>query len=335
MITISEPLKPMEANIQDRPSSLGILDRLPAELLHGVLSELDFRSMTRFSRGSIRARNMLQSLPAYRDLMNHAPQAVAALGQTKLIHLHSASELLAALRTECCATCLEYGAYLFLPTCERCCWQCLRSNLTRRVISPTAAGRIFALLPKMVQQLPVMFSIPGAYGVARKPAQAPHKLVSVSAAKKLAMSIHGSVVNLIEVSVRRKSTGPTAYTTRYLEAAFLDSTTDSDPLMMPDQGGIGVDPYFGMASIPFPSLPTPDVVDTGLWCKGCEWMYERQKSRQLPAHVIANTVPVACDPDRVLLGLARRARSRMGFLGHIRSCYGARQLLANEGVEEH
>lgn len=335
MITISEPPKPMEATMQDRrPLPLGILDRLPVELLHWVLSELDFRSMTRFSRVSIRARNVLRSLPAYRDLMNHAPQTLAALGQTKLIHHHSASDLLAALRTECCATCLEYGAYLFLPTCERCCWQCLRSNITRRVITPTAAGRIFALSPGMVRQLPAMFSIPGTYDVTRTPARILHKLVSVSAAKKYAMSIYGSVANLEKAIARRTYGGPTAYTTRYLEAAFLDST-DSDPVMMPDQGAIAVDPYFGMASIPFPSLPTPGVVNTGLWCKGCEWTCERQKNRQLPAHVIANTVPAGYDPNLVLLGLARRAYSRIGLLGHIRSCHGAQQLLADEGVEEH
>ncbi|KAF5682612.1 f-box domain-containing protein [Fusarium circinatum] len=329
MITISEPPKAIEATLADRRSSLGILNRLPVELLHGTISELDFLTLTRFSRVSVQARNLLRSLPAYQDLMNHAPDALGALSQTKLLHLHSASKLHAALRTECCTTCREYGAYLFLPTCERCCWQCLRSNLTRRVISPAAAGRIFALSPKMVQQLPIMFSIPGTYGVGRKPAQTSHKLVSVGAAKELAVSKYESLVNLKEVIARRKSRGQNANTVKYLEAVFLDYA-DSDPLMIPDHGGIGDDPYFGMASIPFASLPTRDGVDNGLWCKGCQWTYERQKSQRLPAHLIANMVPVGCDPDRVLLGLARRGHSRIGLLEHIRRCYGVQKLLGDK-----
>ena len=333
MITISDPPKPMEGNTQDRLSSLGILDRLPTELLHEVLSRLDFQSLTQFSRVSIQGKSVLQSLPAYRDLMNHAPHALAALHRTQLIHLHSASELLTALRTERCATCPEYGTYLFLPTCERCCWQCLRSNPTRQVISLTAASKAFALSPKMISTLPVMVSIAGTYGVARKSTRVSYKLVSVCAAKKLAMSIHGSVGKLTEAVVRRNPNKRAAYIARYLQAAFSDSAS-LDPLMMPDQGGVGVDRYFGMASIPFPSFTALGVVESGVWCKGCEWTYQRYKNLQLPAHVITNMVPADCDPDRVLFGMIRRAHSRMGLSAHIRHCYGAQRLLADEAGKE-
>ncbi|KAI0426163.1 F-box domain-containing protein [Xylaria sp. FL1042] len=333
MITIPDPPKPMEATLQSRASSLGILDRLPVELLHEVLRSLDFQSTIRFSRVSIQGRNILCSLPAYRDVIKHAPHALAALSQTKLLHLHSASELHNALRNERCATCPEYGVYLFLPTCERCCWQCLRSNPTRRVVSPTAAAKTFALSPKMVQQLPVMFSIPGTYGVACKSTQKSYRLVSVSAAKELVMSIYGSVGNAIEAIIRRQPNEQTVSTARYLQAIFSDSTC-LDSLMIPDQGNVGVDRYFGMASIPFPSLTTPDIVEHGLWCKGCEWTYKQYKDRRLSAYVIANMVPTDCNPDRVLFGMVRRARSRIRLSAHIRYCYGAQQLLADQGVQE-
>lgn len=103
--------------------------------------------------------------------------------------------------------------------------------------------------------------------------------------------------------------------------------------MIPDQGNAGVDRYFGMASIPFPSLTTPDIVEHGLWCKGCEWTYKQYKDRRLSAYVIANMVPTDCDPDRVLFGMVRRARSRIRLSAHIRYCYGAQQLLADQGVQ--
>lgn len=328
MITISDPPKPMGASFQDHLSSIGILDRLPIELLFEALGELDFQSITRFARVSIRGRNMVRSFPAYRDLMNHASPALAALSQTKLIHLHSASDLRTALRTEGCATCPEYGVYLFLPTCERCCWECLRQNPMRRVISPTAAGRDFALSPKMVKQLPFMFSIPGTYRISRMPTQRSVKLCSMSAAKKLAMSIYGSTENLTQVVMCKN---PKRSRDRYLQTVLSDRPC-VDLLTVPDQGGIGTDRYFGMATIPFPSLTAPDVVEHGLWCKGCEWTYERYRFQQLSAQVVANMVPTDFDPDRILLGMARRARSRIGLLAHVRRCYGAQQLLANDEV---
>ncbi|KAI1201137.1 hypothetical protein F5X97DRAFT_291458 [Nemania serpens] len=240
MITISHPPKPMGTNLQNRASSLGILDRLPAEMLHEVLRSLDFQPAVRFSRVPIQGKNILCSLPAYRDVIKHAPHTLKALSETKLLHLHSVSELHNALRKERCATCPEYGVYLFLPTCERCCWQCLRSNPTRRVVSPTAAAKTFALSAEMVQQLPVMLSIPGTYGVACKYTQKSYRLVSVGAAKELVISIYGSAENATEAIIRRNPNRQTASTARYLQAIFSDSTC-LDSLMIPDQGDTGVD----------------------------------------------------------------------------------------------
>ncbi|KAI0515409.1 F-box domain-containing protein [Xylaria bambusicola] len=330
MITIPDPPNPMEPSLQSRASSLGTLDRLPVELLYEVLMSLDFQSSISFSRASIQGKNIVCSLPAYRDVMKHAPHALAALSRTKLLHFHSASDLHNALRNERCATCPEYGVYLFLPTCERCCWQCLRSKPTRRVVSPTAATKTFALSPKMVRQLPVMFSIPGTYGVACKPTQKSYRLVSVTAAKELAMSIYGSPGDAIEAIIRRRPPNErTESTARSLRAIFSDFAC-LDSLMVPDQGNTGVDRYFGMASIPFPSLTTPDILEHGLWCKGCEWTFNQHRGRRIPAYVIANMVPADCDPDRVLLGMVRRAYSSVRLSAHIQHCYGAQQLLASQ-----
>lgn len=216
MITIPDPPKSIEAHFQNSVSSLGILDRLPVELLYEVLKSLDLQSTILFSRVSIQRRNIVYSFSAYRDVIKHTPHALAAFSQTKLLHLHSVSKLHNALRNERCATCLEYGVYLFLPTCERCCWQCLRSNSTRRVVSLTAAAKTFALLPKMVQQLPVMFSILGTYRVACKSTQKSYRLVSIHAAKELVMSIYGSAENAIKAIIRRQPNEQTESTARYL-----------------------------------------------------------------------------------------------------------------------
>lgn len=293
---------------------------------------LDLQSITRASRVSRRGKCIVQSLPAYRDLMKHAPDALAALSKTKLIHLHSAAQLSAALRSGSCATCQEYGAYLLLPTCERCCWECLQSNPTRRVVTPTRAGKAFALSRKKVQQLPVMFSIPGNYNIGQELSEKSHKLVSVSAVRELAMLIHGSAENLANITSRRKYDAQTATMAKHLQGVFFDHTA-RDPLMVPSQGNGGVDLFFGMASIPFPSLATPSILEHGLWCKGCERMFEQYNISREDTHAISRIVPPNRWPWAVLLGMARRARSRAGLLEHIEHCSGARQLRVEFSAE--
>lgn len=110
MITIPDAEKPKKLTLAGRVSSLGILDRLPPEILYMLLGRLDIQSITNFVRVSFRGNSYIQSLRAYRDLVAFAPQTLMALGKTGLLNLHSVTELHAALRQERCASCVEYGS---------------------------------------------------------------------------------------------------------------------------------------------------------------------------------------------------------------------------------
>lgn len=336
MITIDNASLALPVSVQatsqyNRPSSLGALDRLPVEILYQLLDYLDLLSLAQITNVSVRGRSIVFSLASYQGLMKHAPSAIAMLRMTKLISIHSVSEVYATLKSERCATCQEYGAYLFLPTCERCCWECLQVNPARRIIPRARAGKAFALSPKQVQKLPVLHSIPGRYGIAREHVTH-HKLVSVAAARDLALSIHGSADKVVELTAHRRHGFWMASEIRYLQTAFA-SATSQDPLMTPDQGNRGTDPYFGLASTHFPSLPgmlqggTPE---DGLWCKGCEKTCNNYRDGRLTAEVIASRVPAGRDPLRVLLGFERRAYSRLGLLEHSNHCYGAQHFLRQQ-----
>lgn len=329
MITIDPsllalPVSTKARRVDDRPSSLGTLDRIPLEILHQIFDQIDLRSLLQLSRVAVRGRSTVQSLPAYRGLVKHAPQTLVVLRMTKLLQTHTVSDLFAALTSERCATCPEYGAYLFLPTCERCCWTCLQLNPARRVVTPAKAKKTFALSSRQVRKLPVLFSIPGRYGIARDEVLKQYQLVSVSAARDLALSIHGSAEGVVNLTESRNYKIPTALQIRYLQGAFT-AASGQDPLMVPDQGNRGNDPFFGLASIPFPSLSgIPGIPEDGLWCKGCEKTLEDYDNRTLPACVITARVPSNCDPWRVFFGLASRAYSQSGLLRHSQHCYGAR-----------
>ncbi|VTT55865.1 unnamed protein product [Fusarium fujikuroi] len=259
MITIPDAEKPKTPTLAERVSSLGILDRLPLEILYMLLGRLDIQSITSFVRVSFRGNSYIESLRAYRDLVTFAPQTLMALGKTGLLNLHSVTELHAALRQERCASCVEYGAFLFLPTCERCCWECLRHNPLLRVLPSKEAKRYFGLSERHIRQLPTISVIPSNYGISRTPSPRSCRL-----------------------------------------------------------GNIPTDKFFGMASIPFPSLSASGRLENGLWCRGCEITLHHHDSLRLPRRVLAALVPRNRDALLVLLGLERRAWSTESFLEHIK-----------------
>jgi len=210
MISIPEPAKPSAIERDPNSSSIGLLDILPVELLQYTLHMLDFRSLSHLSRVSLQGNEVVRSLPAYRNLMKNAPHALAALGHTSLISLHSANALYGTLLSEQCISCGEYGAFLFLPTCERCCYECLCSNQSLWVIPTTLAKKCFDLTPSQLKLLPITRSIPGVYFVGHRISrQRQLKLTSVKAAKELGIKIHGSTENMAEALTPRRSGGIT------------------------------------------------------------------------------------------------------------------------------
>ena len=129
MISISvSAAEPSAIQGDSSSSSIGLLDTLPLELLHSIFNMLDFRSLSRLSLVSIRGKVLIKSPPTYQNLIEHALRALTALCQTRIISLFSVVALHATLRSEQCISCGEYGAFLLLPTCERCCYECLCRN---------------------------------------------------------------------------------------------------------------------------------------------------------------------------------------------------------------
>jgi len=331
MITITDPPEPWASTLgdrvwTDRASSIGILDRLPPEIVSLFLGMLDVQSLLRFASVSSRGDMFVQSQRAYRDLVTFAPEALLALSKLGLIRLHSVAELYTALRTERCGSCSEYGSFLFLPTCQRCCWECLRYNPALRVLLPIEAKRYFGLSERHLQRLPTLRVIAGSYGIFPTPAHDYCKLVSVKAARDLGLVVQGSTAKLAQAMARRCKSTRLLVTGRYLQSGPAASQ-GQDLLLLPSQGNIPTDKFFGMASIPFPSLSSSGRIEDGLWCRGCEVTLRRYDSLRLPQDVLAAMVPSSCETLRVLLGLERRARSKESFLDHIKHCYGARLLL--------
>ncbi|KAJ0165426.1 hypothetical protein CTA2_11296 [Colletotrichum tanaceti] len=332
MIAINIPQSTSAPAASSRPlpgriSSLGALDRLSPEILSMLLDALDFLSLADFARVSYRANDLIHSQRSYQDLVNFAPQALSALRRAGLIRLHSAAHLHDALRSRQCATCIEHGAFLFLPTGERCCWQCLRDHPSLRMILPQEAKRYFCLSERDVKRLTTLDVIPGVYGISANPMPEHLRLVSAQAAAELGLEIHGSTENLARALTRRFKSNKYLVTGRFLQSG-ITMPRHQDLLFMPSQGNIPNDNYFGTASVPFPSLSRYREIDHGLWCRGCELTVRHYDHARLPQDVLAGIVPLNRQPQRILVGLERRSRSRESFSDHMKNCYGALRLVS-------
>ena len=333
MIKIQEAAVPSSVERESNSSaSLGNLDDLPLELLHSIFAVLDFQTLSHISRTCSRGVEVVESMPQYRDLRRHTPRAMAALGLTRLIRHHSAAALHAALLSAHCASCGEYGPFLFLPTCERCCFECLGKNQSLWVIPTYVAKKCFGLTTSLVKRLPIMRSVPGKYYVrlASISRQRQVQLVSVRSAKELAVK-QRSEEQMAQELQARCTAGLSLhefYTLRWLQAAPLQPPGPELATRLFEANEPN-DKYCGMASIVFPSLLTGNRIETGLWCRGCEKMFREWSPHKLYPADVSRLVRRTSDITEIHVLYTRQhlARSRIAFLDHITHCSGARELV--------
>lgn len=162
-------------------------------------------------------------------------------------------------------------------------------------------------LLKQVRKPPVFFSIPGRYSMARDLVLEQYRLVSVSAARVLALTILGSMEEVVNSTESWRYKSPAACPDP-MPPARIYYKPRTGHLIVPDQGIIANDPFFGLASIPFLSLSRKlKVPGHGLCCKGCEKTLADYKYLRLPAAIITTRVPSDCHPWRISFNLISRA----------------------------
>lgn len=342
---------------ETQSTPLGRLDTLPLELLHEILSMLDFKTIMNVSETCTRGLTIVRSLPAYRDLIEHAPQVLGALGWTGLIVWHSAATLHRTLQTSACVSCGEFGAFLFLPTCERCCNQCLITNPALWVISPQTAKIAFGTTNAQLKRSPVLRSLPSTYYMPREVMRySPEyhwmdlaisrkqrlRLVSVKAAKILALESIADEEALKEEFRKHRDYGNFS---RDFIRILLEAPLQGPCCAVSERvDGYGRDPkdkHCFMASMPFPHVTADGKRDAGHWCKGCqfaldEYYFTRRDTtapnwpRNSPPAWIAQNIPIpqGLAAERHLERLTRIGRSRKEFTEHLKDCAGAKQLTA-------
>ncbi|KAH7176330.1 hypothetical protein EDB81DRAFT_836399 [Dactylonectria macrodidyma] len=265
----------------------------------------------------------VEALPAYKELLEHAPFVLVALGKPQLLRYHSATLLRQTLRAKRCVSCLDFGAFLFLPTCERVCFECLHQNYALRVTTLNMARKCFHLTNNHLKKLPILHSIPSTYGV----------MLHVSR-RKVYRLVHGStenVANLMPISPPQGMSLREFWIFKWFHKAPLEPP-GCDLSRMPERSNLVEDDFGGMASIRMPYLSGTSA-DSGRLCKGCRRVKALHSQGLLPAAVLEGLAPRGIRPSRPLRALTTRLHCREGFVEHIKTCYGANKLLTGWEAE--
>ena len=308
-----------------RHSSFGVFDQLPVELLHLVCNALDLQSLSRLSCTSLRGKEVVESLLTYRELMRAVPHTLATLGRTGLSGAHTIDTLYKTLQSVWCVWCKGFfGGFIFLPTYERCCYDCVFNCPSLRVVPLDEAKQVFGLDHEM-DGLPLLHSLP--YVSSRDGKFVPRRwLVSVRMAKQRALAVHGPMANF---AYPKKDQASYKVWCRWkgVYEASLDPE-NHDPFMWPQsswgENALAADP----ACVRFPTLLADGTLEPGHWCAGCIYSevadiakkVEREGSVLLFARLARNIPPSFME--------MWTGRDEEDMLEHITVCPGVMGLFA-------
>ncbi|KAF2135474.1 uncharacterized protein K452DRAFT_293187 [Aplosporella prunicola CBS 121167] len=180
-------------HIRDTPQqNLGVLDALPLELLHMMVSQLDLRTLTDFRRINRRAMQVVDSVPQYKAITTHASNALRGILAIETGRWITCETLYDKLCTAQCERCGDFGGYLYLLTCKRVCFLCLSEDGSYLPLRYSHAIKKFGITPQAVKTLPRMRSITGIYSPNEKKSHRRLCLVDFETAFQAGIELHGS-----------------------------------------------------------------------------------------------------------------------------------------------
>ncbi|VUC36970.1 unnamed protein product [Clonostachys rosea] len=233
----------------ERPSvnDLGILQRLPNEVIQYIVKEMTVRTAFDFSHANRAAREAIDGCIEYQEVRRHALASVWALLQTDLGNCTKITGVHSALLNRNCGSCGQIGQLMFLPTTERVCLSCLQTKPDYLVHSLDTVHSWFSdqglEVPKGPKPaLGTFLCPPGFYDIEEKPKELRKKFMSDFHAVQFAEA------NGVEFEEYAKDDGSDAY----LEP------NDLEPL-----DGAG-DPY----------LPEVDVMEIQIWYRSSDGSYQ-------------------------------------------------------------
>ncbi|KAJ3466028.1 hypothetical protein FSOLCH5_006176 [Fusarium solani] len=276
--TLSDNLPPLPSDwdFLPQPSTapFPFLDRLPPELFHIIISQLDLASLHALRRTNRRAAELLYSHSEYNTLITHAWDAVRGALCIDTAKIITCKQLHEKLCTEKCDGCGDFGGYLYLLTCKRVCFVCFSERKRYFPVPPSLACRKYWISSEVVDTLPHMKVMPGVYSPARV-ASVECVFVDSESALNAGLEIHGSSDVMTETVIEKEMERINEYSRRRYEAAF--SEEDPKPFVEPPEVFLSRcdervnNPHRFLAIVPAPWFnKSKQLTEQGFHCIGCE-----------------------------------------------------------------
>ena len=166
---VLKQLCPLNHKSISQKSSTSSLPVLPTEIWIMVLLAADIRTLTIFRDLSRAARDLVDSLLPYREIVTHFPDLLRAALCVGPAFSVSVAELGRAFRSHKCESCSRDGEYIYLLGCLRICKNCLLIGNVARPVTLSYARERFSVGHIGLVQLPRLLTITGNYGPRRQP----------------------------------------------------------------------------------------------------------------------------------------------------------------------
>ncbi|KAF4124977.1 hypothetical protein GMORB2_3816 [Geosmithia morbida] len=143
-------------------ADLGELDRLPDELLTMVMGWMPVQTFLRFRQVNRRAHSLAGRSPPLRRVATYGfggLRAVVAIGMGLTL---TVGDLDRALARSDCVNCGGFGHFLFIPTVQRACFNCLRTHPDFRVEALSRFARSVRSSVARLRRLLGQFPLPVA-----------------------------------------------------------------------------------------------------------------------------------------------------------------------------
>lgn len=298
-------------------SFIGALGVLPVELLNAIFSTLDIQSLTVLRRVSQRSRLAVDTLPQYRSIRLHGPELLRASLSLKLSGSTTLSELYGALTTASCFFCGDFGAFIYILSCNRVCLLCVMQRPELLPMTPSRAKDKYGLNRKTLSSLPTLRSLPGVYSQSFHIHRNRKSLVDPTAAEEAGLALHGSREQMAKVTMELKTSLEAHWQKKMqeYECKVKSDPTIRKPARPPSHSvfdGEGANPlrFMGILQVPWLNRRRGQT-ETSLWCKGCV------------RGEMANRASYGRSLDW------RRQYSQTEFLQHVQSCEFSQKNLAS------
>jgi hypothetical protein len=140
---------------------------------------------------NLSSRSFVDSHPAYREMVEHAPQVLYTLAQIGV--MFSINTVYAAFTSDRCAFCSKFGLYIYLLLCSRCCYQCLSLDKRAATISASEAAEDLEVSEALLGKLPMMGVVQTVCTLSPLTvSEVPHSLVNTLEVYRLAIREHES-----------------------------------------------------------------------------------------------------------------------------------------------